>query len=308
MSATWWLHHSSSMIQQLDILPGTPALLAVWSRPNRVDYYGLESGAPSLNGEAATYARTVNVPLDVNRNARLWQAFLETLHAPNGAVLPYLEAPQISIYTTRDRKTRLYREPNGAVYRMQDGRESKLDLPLDVQALVMAHETGRVAALDSAGMLYLDSSTPTQLALQPSLSGALLLAIAHAGEMVFASDGRRLIALDGQGRVLSTAELPYLIGMMACAPDGRSVVASDVDTGVLRAFDGRTLKQTHQRWAIDLIASAQQLQLIADFPPLTASLSALTVGEANTIAFAMSGVVCVTHTESMARIPAPPTA
>jgi len=308
MSAMWWLHHSSSTIQQLDILSGAPALLAVWSRPNRVDYYGLESGAPSLNGDAAVYAKTFDAPLDADRAALPWQTFLETLHAPNGAALPHLETPQIAVYTTLDRKTRLYRESNGAVYRVRDGHESKLDLPSDVQAFAMAQETGRVVALDSAGMLYLDSGTPTQLALQPTLGRGLMLAIAHAGDAVFASDGRRLVAVDGEGRVLSTAELPYQIGMLACAPDGKSVIASDIDTGVLRAFDGRTLKQTHQRWAIDLIANAQQLQLIADFPPLTASLSALTVGDANTFAFAMSGVVCVTRVEDMARIPAPPTA
>lgn len=301
----WWLHHSSSTIQHLDILPGTPALLAVWSRPNRVDYYALESGVPSVNGDTAAHAKTFDAPLDPDRAALTWQPFLETLNAPNGAALPRLETPNISVYTTLDRKTRLYREPSGALYRVTNGNETKLDLPADVQALALALDSGKVAALDSAGMLYLDSGTPIQIDLHPTPGGALLLVLSHAGDAVFASDGRRLVAVDSGGRVLSSAELPYQIGMLACSPDGQSVVAADIDTGVLRVFEGRTLKQTHQRWAIDLIASAECLQLIADFPPVTASLSALAIGENQRLAFAMSGVVCVTHVESMARIPAP---
>lgn len=301
----WWLHHSSSTIQHLDILPGTPALLAVWSRPNRVDYYALESGAPSVNGDTAAHAKTFDTPLDLDRAALAWQAFLETLNAPNGVALPRLETAHINVYTTRDRKTRLYREPGGALYRVSNGSETKLDLPTDVQALALALDSGKVAALDSAGMLYIDSGTPIQIDLHPAPNGALLLALSHTGDAVFASDGRRLVSLESSGRVLSSADMPYQIGMLACAPDGQSVVAADIDTGVLRVFDGRTLKQTHQRWAIDLIASAECLQLIADFPPVTASLTALTVGDNQRLAFAVSGVVCVTHVESMARIPTP---
>lgn len=306
MNATWWLHHSSSTIQQLDILPGSPPLLAVWSRPDRVDYYGLETGTPGLNGESQDGQRfkTLDFPQESERAGLAWQNFLETLHAPNETALPVVITPDVTIYTPRDAKLRVYHERAGSIYRQEGGVERKLELPADVQTLTVAQDNGRVFALDSARLLYRDSATPTKIDLEINEQPPMLT-VSHDGGAVFASDRRRIVALHGETPTPVISDLPYPISLLTCSPDGAQVISADIDTGVLRVFDGHTLKQTHQRWAIDLISSAKCLQLIADLPPVTASLSALTAGHDGLLAFAVSGAICVSRVESMIRIPAP---
>lgn len=306
MTFKWWLHHSSSTIQHLDILPGDPALLAVWSRADRVDYYRLDTGVQDIPPQTDNKRpKSLEFPKTNDHAALEWQNFLQTLRAPNGTALPMVETPDVMIYSVNGGGVRVYRDAQSAVYRQEGTAETKLELPTNIKTICVSSENGRVFALDDAGMLYVDSGTPRRIGLQPRPEYLLMLAVSAKGDTVFASDGRRIIAVDAEGKTIATYESPYVIGLLACASDGRSAASADMDTGVIRVFDGRTLRQTHQSWAIDLMAGANWLQLIADLPPVTASLSALTMGVNGVLAFAMSGAVCVTTTEQMNKIPQP---
>jgi hypothetical protein len=90
---------------------------------------------------------------------------------------------------------------------------------------------------------------------------------------------------------------------MACSPDGARVVTSDTEAGLIRVYNGHDLKQTHQRFAVDLIADAQQVQLLANLPPITATVSALVAGDNGVIGFAMSGVICMTDVSYLTALP-----
>ncbi|WP_347259140.1 hypothetical protein, partial [Methylocaldum sp.] len=54
------------------------------------------------------------------------------------------------------------------------------------------------------------------------------------------------------------------------------------------------LTPIRQRFAIELVAEAFQVQLLADMPPVQAALSALALADDGLLAFAMSGVICLT--------------
>jgi hypothetical protein len=129
------------------------------------------------------------------------------------------------------------------------------------------------------------------------------LAIARGSAALYTSDGQQLVMTDVNGEVLMRIDPHHLLGEIACSPDGRWVATSDLETGVIRVYDGATLLPLYQRFAIDLLANATQLQLLADMPPAQVAASALTIGDDGALAFALSGVICVTEVEALDRLP-----
>ncbi len=113
------------------------------------------------------------------------------------------------------------------------------------------------------------------------------------------------MAVNANGTVQKTLETHYYVARMAISPSGGMVVTSDIESGVLRVYKGESLILTHQRFAIDLVAAATQLQLLADLPPIGTAISALTAYTRGTLAFAMSGVVCVTDVQDLDEVPRP---
>jgi hypothetical protein len=101
------------------------------------------------------------------------------------------------------------------------------------------------------------------------------------------------VICDNTGKVLARTETHYMIGRLACSPAGDTLATSDLETGVIRIYDGQ-LKLMVQRFAIDLLADARQLQLLADLPPVFVAINALTMGSGGLVAFSMSGILCVT--------------
>jgi len=78
-----------------------------------------------------------------------------------------------------------------------------------------------------------------------------------------------------------------------------------METNVIRAYSGSDLTPTHQRHAIDLLADATQIQLLADLPPAQVAVSALTVTSKGVIAFALAGVICISDMSHMTALPRP---
>jgi hypothetical protein len=302
MDTPWRLHLTNRTIQYLDILPGEPALLAVWPRRDRVMYYDLDTGA--VHGETQ-----ISIPDVTDRSSLDWQNFISGLTAPNGAAMTLIRMPNAVLRLTLDRSVRLYRDGAVDLYvqvgsdekRLDEGGvEAFLDVDLDVSE-------GIISAMDERGCLHLFrrqeriGTHDLDLNVQPDLRP--LVATACDGKTTFVTDRQSLLSVDLTGRVLKRIETQYVVGRMACSPCGKWLMTTDMDTGVIRIYHGATLRQTHQRFAIDLLAEARQLQLIADLPPLMVALSAMTISEAGIIAFAISGVICVTSVEQMDAIP-----
>jgi hypothetical protein len=76
-----------------------------------------------------------------------------------------------------------------------------------------------------------------------------------------------------------------------------------MESGVIRVYDGTTFTLCYQRFAIDLVANATQVQLMANLPSISAAATALTINNAGIIAFSMSGVACVTGLAHMSALP-----
>lgn len=300
---SWRLHLTNQAIQHLDILNGTPSVLAAWSRKDRVAFYDVDSGA-------ALGERTFTNPTVDSRQDDSWQEFVSNLVAPNKAYLPIVQTDNVNIYTTDDGRMRLYYDNNSGLFLENDGKEVALEVKAEsFQTLALDRFLGLSALLDDSGQLHMYQQHirvgAFNLELKTDGDTRYALAISRGGGAIFATDGSSIVITNTSGQIRKRMETHYFIGEMTCSPDGKYIITSDIDTGVLRVYRGTDLTPLYQRFAIDLLASATQVQLIADLPPWQVALSALTINNEGVIAFAMAGVVCVSGIDSMDNLPRP---
>lgn len=299
---TWRVHLANMAIQQLQIISGKQAVLAAWPRPNRVHFYDLETGI--LLSEMALPS-----PPDAPYSSEAWHTYTAQLNGPDeGMYLPVVRTRQLEIFFTDDGKLRLYHGGDAQLVMEVDGQTINLDTG-DAQrfrALDMDRALGTVAALDEQGRLYLYQQTirigAFDIGLKPQTDTRLSIVLARGSDQVVATDGQRLVLCDTGGEVQQSLDLHYNVGRLAVSPGGGMIIASDIEAGVIRAYNS-SLMQTHQRFAIDLVASATQVQLLADLPPVGTTISALVAHNKGIFAFAMSGVVCVSNVEHMDKLP-----
>lgn len=304
---SWRIHLANQAIIQLDILAGREPALAAWTRRDRVSFYHLENGLPL--GE-----HHIGPSPDGPRSGELWQNYLAALHGPGEKYfLPLVHTARGTVYSTDDGRMRLYHTGDADLYLETDGQEVQLDADGAERfvALDLDRALGLVAALDESGRLHIYQQNlrigafEIGLDMQPDLRP--VVTVPRGGGAIYASDGRCIVATDLTGRVCARLETHYYVGQMACSPGGGMLVTSDLEIGVLRVYNSEGLMPTHQRFAIDLLAGATQLQLLADIPPVNVAVSALSAHNRGTIAFAIAGVICVTDVSRMVELPRPQT-
>jgi hypothetical protein len=299
----WRLHLTNQIVHRLDILPGKQPLLGAWAQPNRVFYFDLETGTEL--GEMTL--------MDVyggDRQAERWREFVQSLVAPNRAHLPFVRKSQLTIHTTDDGQMRLYQVGDSMLYLEMDGSEVSLDVS-DVNvwlAVGFDRFMGVIGALDEKKQLHLyQQNIPVgvfNLGLNVASELRPMVAVSHGGAAIYVCDGQQIVLTDSSGQVRKRLETHYFVGRMSCSPDGKLLATSDIENGVLRIYDD-SLTPMRQRHAIDLLAEATQIQLIADLPPATIALSALAIDNQGVCAFAMSGVLCVTSLDRLDVLPQP---
>ena len=295
----WRIHLSSQAIRDLQILAGEPRRLAVWTQTNHVELYDLAAGIAQFQHQIDA------APVDRDYGGAGWQTFLLRLSDLAGmGCPPRIPTAQAVVYSTADGRSRLFYEGGGRLLMLADGRL----YPLGAAAAVDLHPTAGVAAvLDGGGRLSIYRqgvfAGRSDLGLRVSPLRSSAVCIASAGGCIFVSDGRQIVKTDMQGALLRRLEVHYGIRQIACSPDGGRVVTSDSEAGLLRAYRGADLWHSHQRFAQDLVAAAQQVQLLAELPPVSAGISALVLGAGGALGFAMAGVVCMTNVNRMTRLP-----
>lgn len=300
----WRLHLTNQAIQSLDILDGDISVLCAWSRRDRVSFYDLTTGA--VLGE-----KTLTPPEVETRQDDAWQAFVGEFVAPNDAYFPLVRTEKVDIYTTDDGRMHLYYDRNANLFLESDGKEVQLELKnVDtIRAMALDRFLGLSVALDAQGLLHIFQQHirvgTFDLKLNLGNNTRLAVAISRGGGAIYVCDGQAITLTDTSGQVRKRMDAHYFIGDMACSPDGKYLITNDIDTGVLRVYRGSDLSLLYQRFAIDLLADATQVQLIADLPPWQVALSALTISNTGVIAFAMSGVICVSGIQSMDNLPRP---
>lgn len=301
----WRIHLTNQAIRGLHTLSGRPYLLAVWVQVNHVEFYDMESGA--LYGH-----RQIDPPPGGDYPSEAWQTYLASLMDIKGrAYLPVVTTPRATIYTTDDGKLHLFHESYNTLKLMTEGRLSQLDTAHAESfiSLDLDRALGVIAALDTTGRLSIYQQDifigdfDIGLAVDDLLGATVI--VPNGGGTIFATDGKQIVMTDTGGDVLHRIQGHYNIRQMACSPGGGMVVTSDNEAGLIRVYNGSDLTLTHQRFAVDLIAEAQQVQLIADLPPLSVAISALTAGNRGTIGFAMSGVICMTNVSNFTKLPRP---
>lgn len=301
----WRLHLSNQAVQRLDIFSGRPALLAAWIRRDRVAYFDLASGS--------ALAEQTLPPAQVDdRRSDAWQAYVAELVAPNRTYLPVVRTPHAAIFTTEDGRVRLYHTQGNDLYVQADGKESKLHVIDSAPFVLIEFDSmlGLTVTLDERGKLNVYRQSirvghfDLGIALQPDLQPGL--AVSRGGSAIFVSDGQRIVLTGTSGKIRGELDVHYFIGKLICSPNGRLLATSDAETGVIRIYSGIDLSPMYQRFAIDLLAEATQVQLMADLPPVQVAPRALVMDDSGVLAFAMSGVICVTDTTFMNTLPQPP--
>ncbi|MEP7290866.1 MAG: hypothetical protein ABI835_03735 [Chloroflexota bacterium] len=297
----WRLHLSDRTIKRLDILPGTPTVLAAWTQPNRVTFLDLQNGSQRED-------RTIEDVNSEDRSAPAWAEFMQTLSATNGLYLPVVRTRRTAIWLSADGKTRLYQTSPSELFLEIDGKESKLETEAGTNFLAVAldRSTGVLAALDEAAKLHIYQQHVRtgifETGLKVDEEFRPTLAISHDGAALILTDGQTIVLMDDAGEVRKRQTLHYRLGALNCSPDGRRFVVSDLDANVVRVYDG-DLNQSHQRFAVDILAEAKKSQLFASSAMATAALGPLAISSKGVLAFALSGTICVT---SLARMKAQP--
>lgn len=165
-----------------------------------------------------------------------------------------------------------------------------------------------IAAMDSGGKIYLFRGLKAigafEVGLTPGEDMRPMLAVADEADQVFATDGAKVVMLDGTGKVAHTQPLYYTPGTLAPSPDGTQLAVTDLENYVIRVYDaGGNFAITHQRFGIDLMADARRMQgkarSVTAGGVSGAALGPAIMPERGTLAFAMGGAVCVTSLTRM---------
>ena len=291
----WRLHLSNQVIGPLAICGQRAPILLAFTRVDRLSMLDLASGAALHEGELALPSAP---PLPIGRH---WLDYFDALRDVDGKLLPRVAARRgLDVCQTRDGLWRLLVNGAGAIsWRLGD--DPRVIRLADAERWVLVDfepQRGLWCALDEHGRrhLYLrDSllhiSAPSPLRVQ---SGVLALALACDGRC-FACDGRLLLIWDAQGRAAQHS-LAFTANRLAISHDGARLALADQENGVLRLYRTQDGTQTHQKTAIDLMARAAQLQLLADLPPPHSAVSGLALAhdaEQGWLAFSIGGVVAV---------------
>lgn len=301
----WRIHLTNQAIRELHILNGKPQQLAVWTQRNRVEFYDMETGA--LHGD-----RRIESPPMSDYTGEEWQTFLTSLmDTKDRAYLPVVSTSRATIYTSDDGKLHLFRESDNQLQMMTGGNLSILDTSSAERfvALDLDRALGMVVALDISGRLFIYQQDifvgDFDIGLSIDMLSTSSVVISNGGGTIYATDGTKIVMVDAGGAVQRTVPVHYSIRQLACSSGGGMVVTSDNESGLIRVYRGSDLTLTHQRFSVDLIAEAQQVQLLADLPPTSVAISALAAGNRGVIGFAMSGVICVTNVSLMTELPRP---
>lgn len=287
----WRVHLANQAIRTLHILLAKAPVLGAWTRPDHIELFDLETGA-SLG--AKTFAIQ-----PATAKSDYWAQF---------TVMDSLYVPALhQTWLTEDGKRRTQWSGDSRLSISHEEVQTLLTLDARPLALEQDRQQGIVAFIEAVGTLrFVQNGTlsaPFDIGLQPTRDHRIQLLISRGGQTLYATDGTTLVAINGSGKVRKRITAHYDIGTIACSPTGTMLVTTDTESGVMRVYRGEDLVQTHQKFSIDLVAKAQQVQLIADLPPSMTTVSSLAVYVQGVIAFAMAGVVCVSDTIAMDELP-----
>jgi len=291
----WRLHLSNQAIGPLAILAHSEPILLAFIHSDRLCMFDLSSGTALHEGE---WALPVAPPPPINLR---WLEYFNGLRDVDGRFLARVTARRgLDVCQTEDGLWRLLVNGAGAlswrlgadpqVIRLaQQARWILVDFQPREGLWCVLDEQGRRHLYRRDQALNISAASPLRVE-----SGVLALALADDGRC-FACDGRLLVVWNAQGQA-EQHPLAFTANRLAISHDGARLALADQENGVLRLYRTLDGTQTHQKTAIDLMARATQLQLLADLPPSRSAISGLALSSSadqGWLAFSMVGVVAV---------------
>ncbi len=279
-------------------------MLAVWDSRHTVHYYDRSDATPK--GEHHFDLRLSSTDL----SDAFWNDFSDSLKTPGGCYLSPVYMAGLSLYQSLDGRLRLYHFQDGSLVLEIEGRHVPLHREQDGRFLIAALDRalGLCAAFSDSGQLHIFQQHVRvgvyDIGLNDGVEARLNLAMPDGLGKLLISDGERVLIIDAAGRIVHELHSHYAVGAAAISPNGEVIALSDMDDNVIRIYDG-ALRPTHQKYAIDLIATARQVQLVASMPGRKAGIAALDVSNNGLVAFALGGVVCVTDLTMFSALPQP---
>ncbi len=300
----WQLHLSTQPVSAVQFVAGDSPLVAVWDSKHNVHFYNQYDATPY--GEQKFSEK--HVPADLADE--FWQEFAASLRAPNGEPLPSVFMAGLNLYQSLDGRMRLYHFQDGGLVLDLDGRY--VDFAQDGESRILLagldRILGLIGAVDEEGMLHIYQQHVSVGAYESGLTlgmdARLNLMMPDGLARILVSDGDRVLIIDSAGRVVHELMAHYAFGPVSISPNGQYIALGDIDDNVVRIYDS-ALRPTHQKHAIDLVASSRQVQLLASLPGRKSGLSALDITDKGVIAFALGGVICVTDIKNLDVLPQP---
>jgi hypothetical protein len=298
----WHLELSHRPLFAVQLLDGEPVQVAAWVSTRKVHFYAAENGA--FYGDLS-----VAEPANRDMQSEAWRAFLETLRAPNGAYLPVVDTGQRVIHTSADGRLRVYREPDDRLLLDVDGRQTALvregNAPL--VAVGLDRDLGTLGALSADGLLhiYQQHVYVGAFAVEVQLDGAIpKVLLPGATGTVVVIDTAAIQTMDMGGQVQRRLAAPAAVESVACSPDGSQIVVGDREQGIMRLYDVE-LTLMRQRATLDVLARTAQLQLFDALLPPDGTPETVDVANDGTLAFALTGILCLTHIDELTALPQP---
>jgi hypothetical protein len=300
----WRLHLSTQPLSAVQILSAEAPLIAAWDSRHNVHYYSHYDATPS--GEQRFNRQYLPGDLD----DEFWRELVAGLRAPNGVFLPTVFLGGLNLFQSRDGRLRLYHFQDGSLILEIEGQYVALHREQDGRFLVagLDRALGMCAAVDDKGQLHVFQQHirvgTYDVGLSLGVEARLNLHLPDGLGRLLMGDGEDVMLVDSAGRVMHTLQAHFSVGPIAIAPGGQYVLLGDIDDSVIRLYD-RELRPTHQKHAIDLMAAARQVQLMASLPGRKAGLSAVDISDRGDVAFALGGVVCATDVKALDLLPQP---
>lgn len=300
---SWQLDLTDSPIHALQIIEGEPRQLAAWLSATCVQFFAVENGAyyGELNLEPPGSS------FDLRSNA--WQQFTGTLHTPHGAYLPSVTVADVTLLTSYDGRLRLYCDAQSQLILESDGQPGKLPRQDDLSVLIavaLDRDMGTVATLSAAGKLHLYQQQVYigQFALEHGIEAeaCALFAPDAGGEVIVVGDMSVQI-VDLSGEVRFRIVIPTPIQQAACTPTGNLLVLGERTSTLLHIYDS-TLNLLFQGRASRLLEQAPSVQLLPRNSEHSLPLEALAIDDDGVLAFALGGVICCSHVDSLPALPA----
>lgn len=300
----WRLQFADRAVYAVQLLPGDPGLVAIFSMPQTVHFFDKLTGA---SHGAMQYA-----PLNASDEpgSPAWREFTAHLRAPGGVVFPNIDAGIGIVHSSHDGHVHLVHLRNGCLMLDIEGRVAPLNHPEDGAAFVAAaldRELGTVAALDDRGSLHFFQqhiSMGQYAVSHDSMSEPKRVLLPDAADRVWVIEPGHVQVIDLAGRTLARAATPESSGQAAVSPDAQLLVLVEASLERITVFDGDLLPMRRANM-LDLLENAMPVQLLEQAGWVADSDALIATDELGFVAFCWGGWLCVTTLDEFAPLPRP---